>query len=93
MLAQLLDLRLHRVGDFNITAQEFLESGWASKLKATVLHPNAPTTISSAAERPIDFGFISDSIKRMFKQTRPIFTVPTLPHCGLMFLLTPDPDP
>ncbi len=60
MLAALVNLPLICIGDFNITAQEFLESGWANKFQATIMQPNTPTIVSSSAYRPIDFGFISD---------------------------------
>ncbi len=72
MLKQLLDLPIVCIGDFNMTTQEFLESGWLEKFSASLLAPNTPTMVSTSGSRDIDFGFISNNIKCMHKKTMPV---------------------
>jgi hypothetical protein len=62
MLKHLLRLPLVGFGDFNITYNEFLNSGWAERLRVNLIHPGLDSTLASCTNRPIDFGFISYEI-------------------------------
>ncbi len=57
MLKHLLSLPFFTIGDFNITFEQFVESGWAERFKAKMLHPGTPTTTTASTNRVIDFGF------------------------------------
>ncbi len=91
MLVNILKLPLICFGDFNLIPQEFLDGGWCEQLQVKIIYPNSSTTISTAQDRPIDFGLISTSIEHMYKHTYPIYTVPFGPHFALIsdFLARP----
>ena len=72
------------VGDFNITGQQFLESGWPSKLKVEVIKFGTNTTIRTALNRDIDFALISTPVKHLFKSVFIVLTVPWGPHFGFV---------
>ena len=85
MLVQILGLPVIAVGDFNITVQDFQDSGWPELLKVKVLHTGARTTLATHSDRPIDFGLISNSISEMYIDSRILTNVPFGPHFGLLF--------
>ena len=74
-------------GDFNIPFEQFCESGWCERLKVKPIHPNAKSTISSSADRVIDFGLISNDIYPMFVEASPIFDVTRGPHIAFIIRL------
>ena len=85
ILKNILGLPIIVLGDFNMLPQELLDSGWTSKLKVSLVESGAATTVSSAADRPIDFGLISNEIHHIFHNAQPILSVPWGPHCGILF--------
>jgi len=81
--ARYLNLPIICFGDFNITYDEFRESGWCEKMHISLLHPQVSSTLTSTSNRVIDFGFISNSIKLMFIDIHPKLDVPWGPHIGI----------
>ena len=72
LLKVLLNLPILCFGDFNITFQQFEDSGWVKRLNVKLIDPGVDSTISTNSDRKIDFGFISTEIEAVFNQVFPV---------------------
>ena len=65
LMKSILKLPILCMGDFNLTYDEFLSSGWPQKLRVKMINPPVETTTSASRNRKIDFGFVSIEIEMM----------------------------
>ena len=91
IIKNMLKLPILCLGDFNLTYDDFLASGWPQKLRVKMINPPVETTTSASRNRKIDFCFISMEIDMMYKQVHPIHSVVWGPHIGLLVELYAKP--
>ena len=85
MLVKLSGIPWFLVGDFSIHVCVFRLSEWPAFLNAKLIHPDVLPTTTISKDRTIDFALIRKRIKHLFKECRPICSVPWGPHFGFIF--------
>ena len=78
-------------GDFNMSPQSVLESGWPTQLGAYVLAPEGCITCTTGSGSVLDFAVISACLQPVVQGLRPIAGNPFRPHLGLELLLCSRP--
>ena len=92
ILTKILGLALICVGDFNVTKDELIQSGWPNFMNCDIILPQgATTTLKGTSGRLIDYLLISRSIVAMLKSLEIDASIPTTPHFALKLVLHAKP--
>ena len=89
-ISDIFDVPIIIVGDFNMLLTEFNDSCWCARLKASLVLPPTPTTLSKTSDRLIDYIVVSDSIRHIIEDVTAVQDTPWRHH-GIAFKLNARP--
>ena len=89
-ISDIFDVPIVIVGDFNMLSTEFNDSCWRAHLKASLVLPPTPTTLSKTSDRLIDYIVVSDSIRHIIEDVTAVQDTPWRHH-GIAFKINARP--
>ena len=89
-ITDIFDVPIIIVGDFNMLPTEFNDSCWCAHLKANLVLPPTPTTLSKTSDRLIDYIVVSDSIRHIIEEVTAVQDTPWRHH-GIAFKINARP--
>ena len=89
-IADIFDVPIIIVGDFNMLPSEFNDSSWCNHLRAGLVLPPTSTTLSKTSDRLIDYIIVSNSIRHIIHDVTAVQDTPWRHH-GIAFKINARP--